>query len=236
MVMQGTSHEFHLPPGTVLTDAESNSLAAIANTPGLRLTSDIHRSWSRGRPALAARLTLSLMKKSERDLYIDEWLASGNRSCFFFSTIALNFLSYLGEKLPNPSHIRSTCNFELAAIKAQLGALSSCCANTTAENDNEIFLKAGPYASLVGFRTDPGLLFDAISSGKPLPELEDCERYLLFAPGIPGFFRFADESDAAIWRAINKPTAAAWLRRKWPDVPPDELLRDGIAEKSEASP
>lgn len=235
MVMQGPGRDIHIPRDISLTGVEVRSLAVITNSPGLKLTSDIQQSWSRGRPVLAAQLTLSLMQKTERDLHIDEWLASGNRSGFFFSTVALNFLTYLGERLPDPSHILSICQFELAAIKAQLGALSSGGSNTTTENGSEIFLRAGPYASLVSFHTDPSLLLDAVSSGRPLPELEDHERYLLFAPGIPGLFRYADEFDAAIWRLISKPTAASWLRRKWPDVSLDAFLWEGVTEKTGAS-
>jgi hypothetical protein len=123
--------------GADLSSEESQQLRKMVSTPGFRLTSNIQRSWCRGRAAKSAILTLSILQVNLRDNILDEWILTGNSTGLFFTSDAVNFLEFIGQRLPDPSHALSICRFEQAVFRASLGELTfdrqSPCASENSE-------------------------------------------------------------------------------------------------------
>ncbi len=199
--------------------SERTGLGAITEGAGFRLTVNIQRSWCAGRAARGARLTLSVLSAVMRQRLLDTWVAAGGGTASLFSAEADAFLNFIATHLPDPSHALTICRLEQATLRASHGARewpassrsiltdlsapdrvgTSCWVGTPGS-----VLRAGRYAALVRFHTEPDRLFAALNGG-PVPPLAPDFMSVLFAPGLDGLSRVATLDEVALWMRLQTP-------------------------------
>ena len=170
----------------------------LPETPGLRLTRSIRRTWCRGRVAVGAQLTLAALPQARAAALLDEWVDLGGGSGTFFAAEAEAFLEFAASRLDDPSHALSICRFECAVVRAGTAAAWF----TPAEFVAGTPLTRGRYASLVTFAGRPADLLSAIEHRAVLPPPSRRQRFLLLAPGIPGFWRAASGTERRIMEQL----------------------------------
>jgi hypothetical protein len=227
VVAQGPMDEaLAWPTAGSLDEREAHSLAAIRDTPGLGLTSSILRSWNRGRAMKAAPLTLSLLVPSEREKLVADWARSHEARGSFFNAVALHFLTYLLSHLPTGSRAHAVCQFELAVAKADMG--STQMHDVPPEpRQSDTLIKRGHYASLVTFPGDPIEVLNTPPNEALAPADGAQPTLLLFAPGIPGWFRPASQTDCDVWRLLATPSPWAWLQRRFTPEAVNTMASEG---------
>jgi hypothetical protein len=124
----------------------SEYLQRLQETPGFHLTRKIQRSWSRGRAARAAHLTLSLLPPATREALLDEWLDGGGGSSSFFALEAEGFLDFIAGHLSDGSRELTMCRVEQAVHRADRGSATA-------------LLRRGSFASLVQVSEASWMLF-----------------------------------------------------------------------------
>jgi hypothetical protein len=184
-------------------------------SPGLRFTTMVRRSWCEGRSVEAARAVLALLPPRERHRLVAAYVDCGGGVAAFLPTESETLLPFLAQRLPNPSHALTLCKMDLALARARLGAADFVAPTSVPEGSIVI---RGPYATLVWFHADPAAVMAAIGGAPPPPVGPPCQA-VLFAPGLPNLFRLASRTEAAFWDSV--PTADT----RSPLIGP--LLRDG---------
>lgn len=199
--------------GLDISASERAHLAAIVESPGFRFTVDVQRSWSMGRAAKSARLTLSLLPAEEQRRLLDDWVNAGGGTPSFFAAEAEAFLDFIAGHLPNPSHVLTLCRVEQATLRASEGALKFAAPDLSRLEAPDCLLGAGRSAALVPFHAEPRLLLAALA-GQPFPPLSSEAIPVLFGPGLDGLFRVATVEEVALWERLVTPAALNTLVRE----------------------
>jgi hypothetical protein len=192
--------------GLDFTADERARVAALVESAGFRFTVDVQRSWSVGRAAKAARLTLSILAPEERRQLLDEWVSNGGGTASFFAAEADAFLEFIAERQPNPSHALTICRVEQATLRASEGSRYFRAPDLSRLDAPGCLLAAGRYAALVQFYAEPHRLLAALD-GQPLPPLSPQAISMLFGPGLDGLFREATDEEVTLWERLVEPAA-----------------------------
>jgi hypothetical protein len=196
-----------------VTSEELVQLIDLVASPGFRFTRRVRRSWSRGRAARVARLTLSVLPMEEHQQLVDDWVEAGGSTSFDPIIEAVAFLDFVGSRLPDPSHALTLCRMERATYRASAAALRFEPPNPAILGDPNISLKIGSGASLVRFLAEPAELLAAVEAGAPLPPIADRSFPLLFAPGLTGLVREPSDAEESVWEQLARPTTIDVLTR-----------------------
>ena len=181
---------------------------------GFRFTARIQRSWCEARAARGARLALSILPPEQRRHLVSEWVDRGGGTNSFFLAEADGFLEFLAQRLPDPSHALSLCQFERAVLRAEAAATTSAALGGACLDDPACMLRSGRHAALVSFFADPDRLLAALEGESALPPLSTTQWPVLVAPGMPGLARPADAAELALWQALDEPSPVAVLQRQ----------------------
>ncbi len=193
------SKELDLSPG------EHTLLTRLMDSPGLRFTIGVQRSWCEGRAARAARMTLSTLPPEQRQQLLNEWLSTGGGTNSFFASEAEAFLGFIAPRLPDPSHALTLCRVEQAVYRANSAAATFRPPDLSTLRDPDALLCVGRYASLVWFSAEPHRVFLALERGEPLPSFSKPSFPILFAPGLAGLFRQANNEEVVLWQVLARP-------------------------------
>jgi hypothetical protein len=216
--------------GLDFTADERARLVALVESAGFRFTVDVQRSWSVGRAAKAARLTLSILAPEERCWLLDEWVSNGGGTASFFAAEADAFLEFIAERQPNPSHALTVCRIEQATLRASEGSRNFTVPDLSCLDAPGCLLGAGCYAALVRFYAEPHLLLAALE-GQPLPPLSPYAISMLFGPGLDGLFREATGEEVALWeRMVERAEFTALLQEGHQRDIIEGLILTGVAE------
>jgi hypothetical protein len=216
--------------GLDFSAGERADLAALVASAGFRFTVDVQRSWSMGRAAKAAQLTLSILPATERKELLEEWVNSGGGTASFFAAEADAFLDFIAGHLPNPSHTLTVCRVEQATLRASEGALRFAAPDLSRLETPGCLLAAGRSAALVQFYAEPRLVFAALA-GEPFPPLSLEVMPVFFGPGLEGLFRLAKVEEVALWERLVTPVALTELMREGhPSEAIETLLLGGVVE------
>lgn len=216
--------------GLDFSAGERADLAAIVASAGFRFTVDVQRSWSMGRAAKAAQLTLSILPASERKALLEEWVNSGGGTTSFFAAEADAFLDFIAGHLPNPSHTLTLCRVEQATLRASEGALRFAAPDLSRLDALGCLLAAGRSAALVQFYAEPRLVFAALA-GEPFPPLSREVMPVFFGPGFEGLFCMAKVEEVALWERLVTPVALTELMREGhPREAVEALVLGGVVE------
>ena len=209
-----------LPPGTgddlepaELSAAEIGRLEALFDSPGLRVTAGIQRSWCEGRAFKAAPFTLSALSPARREDLVAAWVKAGGGAHSFPASEADAFLDFIVGFLTDPSHELTVCRIEQALARATAGALGFNPPDLAALEEAHTVLRASHAAALVRFSAEPELLLQALAGKQPVRKGAD-ELEVLFAPGLPGLCRPADPAEVRLWRALASPRFSRDLLRE----------------------
>jgi hypothetical protein len=170
----------HRAPANDLSPDERVSLAHLARSAGLRVTTAIQRSWCEGRAAKTARVTLSALPVEERRDLLERWVNAGGGKASFFEAEAKAFLAFIAQELPVDSPARVVCEIERATICASEGVADFTPPQLPTPDASGI-LRPGRYASLVRIAA---------------------ETAVLFAPGLDGLCRPATDAEASFWQRL----------------------------------
>jgi hypothetical protein len=213
----------------LLSDGEMASLTALRCSPGLQFTIKVQRSWCAGRAGKAAHLTLSILSEERRRSLLDEWVGAGGGTTSFVGAEAAAFLSFLAGEFAAPSHERSVCEFEMAALRVAEGVTSFQPADLSVMN-SQALIRRGRYAGLVKFHGDPNLILKAMVQREALTPF-DTETALLFGPGLPALHCVAHPGEATLFERLESPsTLAELLKQDWQWELLADWLRVGVLE------
>lgn len=177
----------------------------LKETSGLKLTREIRRSWCESRTARASRLTLKTLPFVKRQEFITDWVDQGGGASSFILKEGEAFLEFILPMLPNTSHAKSICCFELAIIRLA-NSLSELSPPDKIRNaDLNTMLQRSQLCSLINFYCEPSDLFEAIEQDHDLPPESIELTKLLVAPGIAGFCQIATIEEIAIMDRLVKP-------------------------------
>lgn len=193
--------------GVNLDANEKRYFETLRETAGFRFCASIQRSWCIGRAARSAYFTLSLLPDEERQALLNEWVDAGAGTSSFFDAEGDSFLSFISERLTDPSHELSVCQFEQATLRASNGASFHGSPDLTGLANPERNLRRGKHAALVCLYVDPSLLLESMQTRKPLPPLSSEPVVLMFSPGLPQLCNTPSEEEIAIWEALDAPAS-----------------------------
>lgn len=193
--MSETLAQFQSRLGRALAGAESCPIDP--NSPGFRFTLSVRRSWCEGRAIMAARTAMTILPDDERTRLVSAYVDAGGGLEWFLAAESERFLNFLAWRLPDPSHALTLCRMAQAIALARAGTGRF----PPVEHMAGRTVDRGPYASLVWFHADPGLVLAALQ-GAPLPPIGPPQAAVLFAPGIEGWFRVATRDEAALWERL----------------------------------
>ena len=192
------SHRCNVP-ADVPTD-----LTTLFASPGFRITVDVQRSWSMGRAAKSARLTLSILPPEQSRQILEQWVKAGGGTASFFATEADAFLDFIAEHLPAPSHLLTICRLEQATLRASEAARRFIAPPLSGLDLPGRVLRASRQASLVRFYAEPNLVLAALDGGA-FPAMSSSIVSLLFAPGLDRLLREATGEQIALWERLIEP-------------------------------
>jgi hypothetical protein len=217
--------------GVNLDADEKKYFETLQETAGFRFCASIQRSWCIGRAAKSAYFTLSLLPDLERQALLNEWVDAGAGTSSFFDAEGESFLSFISQRLTDPSHELSVCQFEQATFKASDGASSYTLPDVSGLANADCHLQQGRYASLVRLYLDPSLLIESMQTRKPLPPLSSEPVILMFSPGLPHLCNTPSPEEIAIWEALDEPAPVkTLLSLKFSSTTLARLLRQGTIE------
>jgi len=217
--------------GVNLDTNEKRYFETLRETAGFRFCASIQRSWCIGRAARSAYFTLSLLPDEERQALLNEWVDAGAGTRSFFDAEGESFLSFISERLTDPSHELSVCQFEQATLRASNGASFHASPDLTGLVNPERNLRRGKHAALVCLYVDPSLLLESMQTRKPLPPLSSEPIVLMFSPGLPQLCNAPSEEEIAVWEALDAPASVGTILSL--NVSPKTLaglLRQGTIE------
>jgi len=217
--------------GVNLDANEKRYFETLQESAGFRFCASIQRSWCISRAAKSAYFTLSLLPDDERQALLNEWVDAGAGTSSFFDAEGDSFLSFISERLTDPSHELSVCQFEQATLRASNGASFHASPDLTGLVNPERNLRRGTHAALVCLYVDPSLLLESMQTRKPLPPLSSEPIVLMFSPGLPQLCNAPSEEEIAVWEALDAPASVGTLLSL--NVSPKtlaRLLRQGTIE------
>jgi hypothetical protein len=194
-----------------LNEHESLYLLRLLDGRGLPFTIDVQRSWCKGRARDAATMTLSLLPAEVQQQLLERWVERGGGTSSFFANEADGFLDFIATQLEPRTHAYSICRSEQAAHRAARGNAETAAPITKDTLSPESVLAISRYSSLVEFYCDPDQLFSTLSKHSPLPDIEKQITALLFAPWIPGYFRYAKEFEINLLAPLRQLTIVSEL-------------------------
>jgi len=197
--------------GLNLDTGERLYIEALKENAGFRFSVSIQRSWSIGRAAKSAHLTLSILPDNERRRLLDEWINSGAGTQSFYHAEADSFLDFIMGRLINPSHAHTVCQLEQATLRSSNGTNYFAAPDLFRLNSLECLLGRGRYAGLVRFYAEPGRLLDSLQKHEPIPPLSPEVMTMLFAPGLDQLFRPASIDEVNLWDRLDTPVAVGAL-------------------------
>jgi len=197
--------------GISLDANEKRYFETLQETAGFRFCVSIQRSWCIARAAKSAYFTLSLLPDLERQVLLNEWVDVGAGTNSFFDAEGESFLSFISQRLTDPSHELSVCQFEQATFKASNGASSYTLPDVSGLANDDCHLRQGRYASLVRLYLDPSLLIESMQTRKPLPPLSSDPVILMFSPGLPQLCNTPAPEEIAVWEALDEPATVKTL-------------------------
>ena len=197
--------------GVHLDANEKRYFETLQETAGFRFCASIQRSWCIGRAARSAYFTLSLLSEPERQALLNEWVDAGAGTSSFFDAEGESFLSFISQRLTDPSHELSVCQFEQATLKASNGASSYTSPDVAGLSNAECHLRQGKYAAIVRLYVEPSLLIESMQTRKPLPRLSSEPIVLMFSPGLPQLCKAPSQEEVAIWEALEAPASVERL-------------------------
>jgi hypothetical protein len=187
-------------------------LGDIVNGAGFGFTRQVQRSWCMGRTAGAAQLTLSLLTVEQRRSLVEHWVDGGGGAALDVTSEAAEFLVFVAQHLPDPSHELSVCRMEEAAYRASAAAVNFTPPVLALADGEGAPLCQGRGSMLVYFFADPRRLFAAIRAREPLPALGKKGFPYLFAPGLATLRRMATGAEARLWHRVMVPASLPTLR------------------------
>lgn len=196
-----------------LTQNERAWLARTLPSPGFRFTVAVQRSWCEGRAATTARQTLSVLPADQRQRLLADWVARGAGTSSFVASEAEDFLEFIANRLPAPSHVHTLCRLEQAAYRASSQSETFVARPPSALRRPNAVLRTGRWAALVPFYVPPDVLMAALQRAESLPVTVRPCAHLLFAPGLPGLFRPASSVEVRLWTALRQPVAVRALTK-----------------------
>ncbi|HSS19358.1 MAG TPA: hypothetical protein VLL54_04735 [Pyrinomonadaceae bacterium] len=217
--------------GVKLDANEKRYFETLRETAGFRFCASIQRSWCISRAAKGAYFTLSLLPHVKRDALLNEWVDMGAGTQSFYDAEGESFLSFISERLTDPSHELSMCRFEQATLRANNGATRYTAPDPAKLASPDCVLRRGSYAGLVSFHVDLELLMHAAQNHEPLPPLSDDPLVLIFSPGLPQLWYTPPPEDLEVWNALESPASVKTLLSR--NLTPETiatLLRQGTAE------
>ena len=191
--------------GISLDANEKRYFETLQDTAGFRFCASIQRSWCIARAAKSAYFTLSLLPELERQALLNEWVDAGAGTSSFFEAEGEAFLSFISQRLTDPSHELSVCQFEQATFKASNGASSYTLPDVSRLSNADCSLQQGRYASLVRLYLEPSLLIESMQTRKPLPPLSSEAVVLMFSPGLPQLCNTPAPEEIVVWEALYEP-------------------------------
>jgi hypothetical protein len=171
---------------------------------GFCFTMAVRRSWCEGRSISAAQAVLRVMPDDDRQRLVSEYVNQGGGLEWFLSSESEKFLSFLAERLPEPSHALTVCRMSQALAHARLGALMFVPQQPVGVGP----IDRGRHAALVWFPADPAGVRIPFENGQ---STQVClqNHAILFAPGLPNLFRIATEAEVALWDSLPVASAPA---------------------------
>jgi hypothetical protein len=186
-----------------LSDDEYAYLLQLLDGRGLPFTIDVQRSWCKGRARDAAYMTLSLLSESAQQQLLERWIERGGGTASFFSNEAETFLEFIASYLVSHTHEMSICRMEQAVHRAARGSAENSAPPVMAVMSHDSLLAVSRYSSLVEFYCDPEQLFFSLNNNSPLPGVEKQAIMLLFAPWLPGYFRYAQKAEVSLLSSMR---------------------------------
>lgn len=169
-----------------------------ADAPGFVFTVLVRRTWCERRAVAAARPVLQLVALEQRRRLVADYVDAGGGLALFLPTESEAFLPFLAARLADPSHALTICRMSMALARARSAAAGFVPPAAGAWRGR---VERGRFASLVWFHADPALVTAALGGGGAAP-LGPRTHAVLFAPGLPDFFRIASEDEAALWESL----------------------------------
>jgi hypothetical protein len=197
--------------GEALDSREQAYLLRLLEGRGLPFTIDVQRSWCKGRARDAAYMTLSLLPESMQQQLLESWVERGGGTSSFFASEANDFLEFIAMQLEPRTHAYAICRTEQAVHRAARGNAEAAAPTASDVLSADAVLAISRYSTLVKFHCDPDQLFAAISKRTALPDIEEQSATLLFAPWIPGNFRYAQESEIRLLTRLRQLTRISEL-------------------------
>jgi len=197
--------------GVELDANEKRYFETLQDTAGFRFCAGIQRSWCIGRAAKSAYFTLSLLPDRERQALLDEWVDAGAGTNSFFDAEGDLFLNFISQRLIDPSHELSVCQFERATLRASNGASSYTPPDVSGLSNTDRHLRQGRHAALVRLYLEPGRLLESMQTRRPLPPLSSEPMVLMFSPGLPQLCNVPSQEEIATWEALEAPASVETL-------------------------
>lgn len=164
-----------------LTRAESEWLDQLPDSPGLKVTQQTQQWWRITRICSAAPLTVELIKRSECEELLYDYIINEPVRSLFFAAELEQFARYVQQHPDSTPTIKTLAAFECAVKNAYQASVSN--------GDQDL----SPVHTL-HFTCDPIKLFSALLTGSPLPA-HTHDHYVIVSPSLPQFWRLAPEID-----------------------------------------
>lgn len=187
----------------LLSDDEYGYLLRLLEGRGLPFTIEVQRSWCKGRARDAAYLTLAMLPESTQQHLLERWVEHGGGTASFFANEADAFLEFISGNLKPCTHELSICRMEQAVHRAARGNAEMTVPVASVHRSFDATLTLSRHSTLVEFHCDPERLFAALRNGTSLPESNMDSITLLFAPWLPGYFRYARDAEISLITSIR---------------------------------
>jgi hypothetical protein len=179
------------------------------DSPGIRFTAKVRRSWCEGRAINAARVVLTLVPHEERRRLVSAYVDGRGLASFLPQVDHFLHQRFLRRGCRSIAHQRVRME---QALADQEGARSSALTGMGIEDSAE-----GRHAAMVRFM--PTKVLMALNGGPP--SIGAAGHAVLFAPGLPDLFRAAGADEASLWDSM--PTNG-------PPRVVDRLVTEGVLE------
>ncbi|HTS66815.1 MAG TPA: hypothetical protein VMH28_32550 [Candidatus Acidoferrales bacterium] len=179
----------------------------------------------------AGTLTLSILSDGVRRPLLEAWTNCGGGTSSFFAAEADALFDFIAARLHDPSHELTVCRFEQATLRASEKAAVFIPPKPIEPDAPGRALRRGPYAGMVLFHGDPGVILDALATGKPLPPVSHEVSPILLSPGLDRLWRPASAIEVGLWNRLSAPSPfPALLREGFPRDAIESMLRAGALE------
>jgi hypothetical protein len=175
----------------------------------LQFIIEIQHSWCASRAAKGAWLTLASISPSTRSQILHEWTAQGGGTSSFVAQEAVEFLTFIAERLTQPSPEFSICQFEQATIRADDGAGLFVSPDPSGLSSPDAIVINGRYASLITLTPCALSKLEMLSTDHHSSATQSVT--LLFAPGLQRRCRPATDEEIALWHQVRTPVRVSKL-------------------------